>query len=52
MKETRSGGPAAEDREHLRDVQPGKRAEILENFLGSFLNNSTLTGASIGGLIT
>jgi hypothetical protein len=50
VEETRSGGPAAEDREHFHDVQPGTRAEIFENFLGSFLNNFTLTGASIGAL--
>jgi transglutaminase-like putative cysteine protease len=50
VQEMRLGGPASEDREQFQAVQPGRRAQIFENFLGSFLNNFTLTGASIGGL--
>lgn len=50
VQEMRMGGPAADDREQFQEVQPGRRVEIFENFLGNFLNNFTLTGASIGGL--
>jgi hypothetical protein len=44
------GAPAQEQREVFMEVQPGKRAEVFENFLSGFLNNYTLTGASLGNL--
>jgi hypothetical protein len=50
VQETRWGDPAAEDRERFQAVQPGRRVEIFENFLGSFLSDFTLTKASISGL--
>jgi len=50
VQELRWGGPAYEDRAAFLEAQPSKRAEIFENFLGGFLNNFTLTGASLGNL--
>jgi Domain of Unknown Function with PDB structure (DUF3857) len=44
------GGPAAEQREEFLDAQPAKRVDIFDKFLGHFLNNFALTGASIGNL--
>ena len=44
------GGPATDQREAFLEIQPGKRAEVIESFLGRFLNNYTLTGASLGNL--
>jgi hypothetical protein len=50
VKELRWGAPAQEEREMFLDAQPSKRADIFENFLGEFLPNFQLTGASIGNL--
>jgi transglutaminase-like putative cysteine protease len=50
VRELRWGGPAADDRRELIESEPSKRVEIFEHFLGHFLNNFTLTGASIGNL--
>jgi transglutaminase-like putative cysteine protease len=50
IQELRWGGPAADDREEFLETEPAKRVEIFENFLGGFLNNFTLTGASFGNL--
>jgi transglutaminase-like putative cysteine protease len=43
-----SGGGALESMPLL--PQPAKRAEVFDNFLGRYLNNFTLTGASLGNL--
>lgn len=50
IRELRWGGPAAEDRAAFLEAQPSKRAEVIEGFLGEFLNNFTLTGAGLGNL--
>ena len=50
VQEMEWGGPAAEERAKFLTAQPSKRAEIFEYFLGNFLNNFTLTGASLGNL--
>jgi len=50
VHELEYGGPAAQKREELLDTQPAKRAEIFDHFLGRYLNNFTLTGASLGNL--
>lgn len=50
VREIRWGGPAQEEREAFLETQPSKRAEIFENFLGQFLPNFELTGASVGNL--
>lgn len=50
VQELEWGGPAAEQREKFLETQPAKRAEIFEHFLGNFLNNFALTGASLGNL--
>jgi len=50
IQEVMWGAPAQEQREVFMEVQPGKRAEVFENFLSGFLNNYTLTGASLGNL--
>jgi transglutaminase-like putative cysteine protease len=50
VREIRWGGPAEQSREQFLSAPPGKRSKVLENFLGTFLNNFTLTGASVGNL--
>jgi len=50
VEELEWGGPAAQQREEFLETQPAKRAEIFEHFLGNFLNNFALTGASLGNL--
>jgi transglutaminase-like putative cysteine protease len=50
IQELRWGAPAAQNREEFLEAKPSKRAEVFERFLGSFLNNFTLTGASLGNL--
>jgi transglutaminase-like putative cysteine protease len=50
VQELRWGGPAADDREEFLETEPSKRAQIFENFLGDFLNNFALMGASLGNL--
>ena len=50
VKEMRWGGLAQNQRGALMDVEPAKRAQFFENFLGQFLPNFVLTGASIGNL--
>jgi len=50
VNEIQWGGPAAQQREEFLEAQPAKRAEIFDNFLGRFLNNFTLTGATLGNL--
>lgn len=44
------GGPAASEREEFLKAQPAKRAEIFDHFLAHFLNNFTLTSATLGNL--
>jgi len=50
IHETEWGGPAAAEREEFLETQPSKRAEVFDRFLGNFLNNFTLTSASLGNL--
>ncbi|MGH9738170.1 MAG: DUF3857 domain-containing transglutaminase family protein [Candidatus Acidiferrales bacterium] len=50
VQELRWGGPAADDREEFLRIEPSKRAQIFENFLGEFLSSFQLTGASLGNL--
>ena len=50
VREIEWGGPAAEERAQFLDVQPAKRVEVFDHFLANFLNNFTLTGASLGNL--
>ena len=50
VRETRWGAPAEARRAELMEVAPNLRAKVFENFLGSTLNNFTLTHASIGNL--
>ena len=50
VNEVHWGGPAADYREMFLEAQPSKRAEIIEGFLGGFLSNYVLTGASLGNL--
>lgn len=44
------GGPAVEDRERFLLAPPSERPKVFETLLGTFLNNFTLTHASIGNL--
>jgi hypothetical protein len=50
VHETEWGGPAARQRTEFLDVQPAKRAEVFDHFLASFLNNFSLTGATLSNL--
>ncbi|HEX4004197.1 MAG TPA: DUF3857 domain-containing protein [Candidatus Acidoferrales bacterium] len=50
VQELEWGGPAAQERKELLEAQPSKRAEVFDHFLANFLNNFTLTGASLGNL--
>jgi transglutaminase-like putative cysteine protease len=50
VRETRWGAPAETRRAELMEVAPNLRAKVFEKFLGSTLNNFTLTHASIGNL--
>ena len=44
------GGPAAEERAAFIETPPAKRAEVFDRFLGNFLNNYHLAGATLGNL--
>jgi hypothetical protein len=44
------GAPAEQDREMFLKAQPAKRADVVQSFLSGFLNNFTLTAASLGNL--
>lgn len=50
VHETDWGAPASNQREAFLEAQSTKRAEVIERFLGRFLNNYTLMGASLGNL--
>ena len=50
IQEIEWGGPAADEREAFLTAQPSKRVEIFDHFLAHFLDNFTLTGASLGNL--
>jgi transglutaminase-like putative cysteine protease len=50
VQETRWGAPAEDRRAALIGVAPKLRAKVFEDFLGSTLNNFTLTQAAIGNL--
>jgi len=50
IQETMWGNPAAKKRETLVDADQSQRAKIMESFLGNFLDNFTLTRATIGNL--
>jgi len=50
MQEVRWGAPAVSSREQFLDLPPGKRPEVIENFLGRFFNNFTVTSVSAGNL--
>jgi transglutaminase-like putative cysteine protease len=52
VQETDWGGPAADQREAFLGVQPSKRAEVIEGFLGHFLSEYVLTGATLTNLDT
>jgi len=50
VQEVLWGGPASYERAEFLETAPAKRAKIVENFLGGFLNNFTLTSAKVGNL--
>jgi hypothetical protein len=50
VQELRWGGPASESRDQFLETAPAKRDKIVEDFLGGFLNNFTLTNAKVGNL--
>jgi transglutaminase-like putative cysteine protease len=50
VQELRWGGPAVQTREQFLASSPAERNKVVERFLGTFLNNFTLTGATVGNL--
>ncbi|HXM02299.1 MAG TPA: transglutaminase-like domain-containing protein, partial [Chthoniobacterales bacterium] len=50
VQELRSGGPAVQTREQFLSSSPADRSKVVERFLGTFLNNFTLGGATVGNL--
>lgn len=50
VKEIRWGGPAVQSREQFLEGQPKDREKTIDRFLGEFLDNFQLQGASIGNL--
>ena len=50
VQELRYGGPAVDVREDFLNARSADRTKMVERYLGSFLNNFQLTGASIGNL--
>lgn len=50
VQETRWGAPAEARRAQLLEAAPKMRAKVFEDFLGSTLNDFTLTRATVGNL--
>jgi transglutaminase-like putative cysteine protease len=50
VRELEWGAPASAGREEFLEGQASKRAEVFERFLGNYLNNFALTGATLGNL--
>jgi transglutaminase-like putative cysteine protease len=50
VQEIRWGAPAFVSRTEFLDTPPGKRAKVVDDFLGNFLNNFTVTGAAVDNL--
>ncbi len=50
VNELRWGGPAEDSRAQFIGSSPADRPKVFEKFLGTFLNNFTLTNASLGKL--
>jgi transglutaminase-like putative cysteine protease len=50
VNELRWGAPAGDSRAQFIGSSPSDRAKVFEKFLGTFLNNFTLTNASVGNL--
>jgi hypothetical protein len=50
VNELRWGAPAGDSRAQFVGSSPSDREKIIEKFLGTFLNNFTLTHASVGNL--
>jgi hypothetical protein len=50
VDELRWGAPAGDSRAQFIGSSPSDREKIVEKFLGTFLNNFTLTHASVGNL--
>jgi hypothetical protein len=50
VQEVRWGGPAVQTREEFLSSSPADRSKVVEKFLGTFLNNFTLSGATVGNL--
>jgi len=50
VNELRWGAPAGDSRAQFLNTPPSDRNKVFEKFLGTFLNNFTLTNATIGNL--
>jgi len=50
VKEVRWGGPAVQGRAQFLDIAPKDRAKVIDQFLGTFLDNFQLQTASVGNL--
>jgi Domain of Unknown Function with PDB structure (DUF3857)/Transglutaminase-like superfamily len=50
VRELRWGGPATQERQEILESPPANRGKVLEDFVGNFLSNFVLTGASVANL--
>ena len=50
IQEVRWGGPAESSRREYLEIAPAQRAKVLEEFVGNFLNNFTMTNATLDNL--
>ena len=50
VQEVRWGGPAEQSRRAYLEVPPAQRAKIIEEFVGTFMNIFSVTGATLGNL--
>ena len=50
IQEVRWGGPAETSRAEYLEIPPAQRAKVIEEFVGSFLNNFTVSNSSLDNL--
>jgi hypothetical protein len=50
VQEIRWGGPAVDSRAQYLQIDPKDRAKLIDNFLGTFLDNFQLQSATVGNL--
>lgn len=50
IQEVRWGGPAESSRAQYLEIPPAQRSKVLDEFVGNFLNNFTVTNATLENL--